>query len=371
MKQSSVHIVSLVWYKILPANYGGQKVIASLNQTLGNYFLLTCLCSNNNQPSGNESYSIAPLLPTKKWQFFNPLNIYKILSFLKKIKATHLIIEHPYYAFLTIFAKNILAIKVIYRSHNIEYKRFKVINKKLALIVGLLEKLMCNQANKIFFITEEDKKKSIELYKINATKTLVIPPIITPKNLTNKNIARKLIAKKYGINNSTSIYLFNGTLDYLPNTQAVENISKYLIPELAKITNNFCVIVTGRIELQQAQHLYALKSNQLIIAGNVNNVDDYFLAADVYINTVISGGGVQTKILDALSYHLNVVCFNNMLNGIKIENTTTKIFSVELTRWDLFAHQVVCATHQYNATPNNFFEWYSDENAASLFSEVL
>jgi hypothetical protein len=361
LQSKSIHIVSLVWYKILPAQFGGQQTIAAFNNALGKEVQLTCLCSKNNVQTGNENFEVYPLLPTSKWQFINPLTWWFIYQFIKKEKATHVIAEHPYHVIASWLLHTFLKINIIHYSHNIEYERFKFLGKPYWRILFLAEYWICRFAKLNIFVTEQDKITAIKQFNLIENNCLVIPHPVTIKDFSNKEKAIEKIKAKHAIPHNHNIFLFNGTLDYAPNALAVEAIATQLIPELNKINNHFTFIITGRIEDKNYQHLFNLATEQLIITGKVENVADYFLAANVYVNAVSNGGGVQTKTLEALSYHLNVVCFEHMLNGIEMQFVEDKIFIVSINNWQQFAQTIFTALTKEVSTPPAFFEHYSYE----------
>ena len=86
------------------------------------------------------------------------------------------------------------------------------------------------------------------------------------------------------------------------------------------------------------------------------------MACDVYVNPVNIGGGVQTKTLEALSYHLNVVCFENMLNSIEVDLVKNKIFVVENHNWKQFADKIIRANLHQTTTPSAFFKYQNYDN---------
>jgi hypothetical protein len=89
-----INVMSIVWYKVLPAKYGGQKGIAYFNQQLGKTVPLTCICSYENKTEESLSYNLKPVLPKSRWQFFNPLIWKKIINISKEINPSHIILEH-------------------------------------------------------------------------------------------------------------------------------------------------------------------------------------------------------------------------------------------------------------------------------------
>jgi hypothetical protein len=362
LANQNIKIVSLVWYKILPAQFGGQQAIVGFNEALSKKESLICLCSKNNQPSGDESFTTYPVLPNNKWQFLNPITWWLIFSFCKKEKATHLIVEHPYHVIAAWLVKIKLNVTIIHRSHNIEFDRFKLLRKKYWRMIFYAEKWMCQIAMMNLFITNEDRLKAIKEFSIDGSKCLLLPHEIKEKNISKRAQSTQLIKVQYTIANDQSIFLFNGTLDYEPNANAVKSIANFLIPELNKTNANFIFIITGRIENKAFEYLLQLANKQLIFTGKVANIEDYFLACDVYVNPVNMGGGVQTKTLEALSYHLNVVCFENMLNGIEVDLVKDKIFAVKNHNWEQFAEKIMKANLLKTTTPSAFFKYQNYDN---------
>ena len=95
----------------------------------------------------------------------------------------------------------------------------------------------------------------------------------------------------------------------------------------------------------------------------------YFKAADVFINPVISGGGIQTKIIDALSYHLNVVCFHSKSLGIT--GAGGKLYAIQNGHWKDFVSAVIEAAKANDNTPPAFFETYNWRTiAANAYQKI-
>src|SRR4030095_8115952 len=122
-------ILSVVWYKILPSRFGGQKGIAEFNQFLSAKHELTCICSRDNEPTGDETYNVLAVLPKSKFQVISLRAWQQVVRAAKIQGSSHLIIEHPYYGLLGIFLKKFLGLKLIIHSHNIESVRFRELGK--------------------------------------------------------------------------------------------------------------------------------------------------------------------------------------------------------------------------------------------------
>ena len=127
-KESVEHadIVSIVWFKIFPARFGGQKGIALFTRYLSQYFRIICLCSNDNEIT-DENFQVNPVLTSGKKQFFHLSGYNKILRLIKQSKCRYILLEHCYYGLVGVFLKRRLNKLLIVHSHNIEYHRLLVV----------------------------------------------------------------------------------------------------------------------------------------------------------------------------------------------------------------------------------------------------
>jgi glycosyltransferase involved in cell wall biosynthesis len=350
---NNIKILSVVWYKVLPPKFGGQRAVAFFNEHLGLHVPLVCLCSKNNELI-KTSYKIQNLLPVSKMQFLNPLTWRKIYSTAKNEKATHLILEFPYHGIAGFICKKWLGINLIIHTHNIEFLRFKEQKKWWWGPLFHFEKWVLKNANTVLFKTEKDKLLAQKHFSLEESNLAVVPYGVEKSKMTTKGDAQGVIRKRHKIKEDEKIILFAGTLDYRPNADAVVSLVKKIIPQLDEKHFQYRIIVCGRNRLKQFEFLNSIKNDKMIFAGEVEDMENYFMAADVFINPVISGGGVQTKILDALSYHLNVVCFESKLSGIK--DAGNKIFSVQNRDWKAFVQGIIEAANKTEVTPIAFFE---------------
>src|SRR6476661_7374262 len=99
--------LSVVWYRVLPPLFGGQKGVAFFMEHLARQAPLTCLCSRTNQ-SVPAAFIIDNSLPVSKTQFLNPLCWMKIYRKAGNLRTTHLIVEFPYYGIAGWLCKQLL-----------------------------------------------------------------------------------------------------------------------------------------------------------------------------------------------------------------------------------------------------------------------
>ena len=359
---TKVKILSVVWYKVFPAEFGGQKGIVNFNKALAKQFQLTCICGSNNTLFEQEGYKIINALPVTKLQFINPVVWLKIARVAATCNATHLIIEHPYHGIAAWMLKK-KGLIIITHSHNIEYQRFKDLKKPYWPLLKLFEKWVYKMSDLVLFKTKEDADFAVREMRVLTPRTLQVGYGVEEKDLSDRATCRGEICRQHNISPAITILLFNGTLDYQPNARAVEDVYNKIVPELDKVQSYvYKIFITGRLEDGAFNKLNKLKSDKVIYAGKVDNVDAYFKAADVYINPVTTGGGVQTKTLEALSYHLNVVCMQSMLKGIDCNLARNKLFISTNNDWQHFATCIIEASKSSDTTPAVFFRQYSFDN---------
>jgi polysaccharide biosynthesis protein PslH len=360
-------ILSIVWYKVLPPVYGGQKGIADFNSALSEYAELTCLCSKNNKPDETVPYKILPKLPVNKWQFINPFVWRKIIATAGKEKVSVILLEHPYHAIAAFLCKKILSVNLVIHSHNIESYRFRQMSKWWWRLLFYYERWIHRKASLSLFKTEDDLKTAVNDFGLNAGKCMVIPFGITKDEITDRSKAAEIIRKRHSILPAERILLFAGTLNYQPNQKAVDAIEKEIIPRLNNYKLSYKFIVCGNYN-SASQPL----TENLIFANEVRDISNYFTAADVFVNPVASGGGIQTKNIEALGYHCNLVCFERMLAGIDITVCENKIFSAAENDRDEFTEKIIKAlTVPPSQTPESFFNYYSFTHHAEKLAARL
>ena len=230
-----IKILSLVSYQFLPPRMGGQKGIALFNEYLGQKLDLHCVCTQNNDPRFAGSYRISNIISNSKTRYFNPVYFFRLRKIIRSEQITHLILEHPYYAWLALLLKWFCGVKLVVHSHNIESSRFKSMGKWWWGIMWHYEKFVHSRANLNFFIQEDDRLFAIKHYKLNPGKCHAITYGIEmdkAPSADERHAARQTICSTWNISPTDKLLLFNGTLDYKPNRDALDLILEKINPLL-------------------------------------------------------------------------------------------------------------------------------------------
>jgi polysaccharide biosynthesis protein PslH len=363
---------SLVWYKILPAQFGGQKGIALFNKYLAKEISLTVICSRNNEAAADNGFDVLPVLPTGKIQFFSPFVWRKIIKLVKEKALTRLILEHPYYGLLGWWLKKTWGTRIIIHSHNIEAERFRLLGATFWWLLRGYEGWSHRQAHLSLFKTDADREYAISRYRLSPEKCMTVPYGVETPTTMDKAAAQRWLRQQYGIGATDKLLLFAGTLDYAPNAAAVQAIFSALIPQLEKNSGfPFHIIICGRNEDPAFRHLHQQSHPKVTIAGAVPDMAPYFSGTDVFINPVTTTAGIQTKNIDALAHHCTVVCFEQSATGINRTCCGEKMITIGNGDWPAFGEAIIRAAQNNSATPPAFFEQYSWASITKAVAEKI
>ncbi len=362
-----LNILSIVPYNFLPAKMGGQKGIAFFYRYFGKLVNVSCVTTKGNDKSCAENYEVLDILSNSKLRYGNLFYFFALKTIIKEKKITHLIIEHPYYGWLGILLKKFCGVKLIVHSHNIEALRFKSTGKWWWRILWNYERFVHRKADHNFFIHDDDKAYGIDVFKLDAGKCTTITygfELSAPPSNEERAAARKTICNKYAIAENKKLLLFNGTLDYKPNLDAIEAILHDINPVLINNNFNYSIIICGKNLPAVYNELKDFKDKHIVFAGFVDDINVFFKAADIFINPVIEGGGIKTKLVEALGYNMNVVTTKSGAIGVPESITGKKMFVAADNAWADFANAIAPADTSSSIPPAFFDHFYWGNIAA-------
>ena len=100
MDKEPLRILSIIPYKILPAELGGEKGIAVFNEYLAKKAELTGVTTKNNDPELAKGYLLLNFLSNNRSRYANVFLFNRIKRIIQERKIGYLISEHPYYGWL-------------------------------------------------------------------------------------------------------------------------------------------------------------------------------------------------------------------------------------------------------------------------------
>lgn len=368
-------IAALVPYQVYPAKMGGQKGIALFYQYLSERLPVTVISTRNNAFPANSAIRFKPMLGNSRWRYLNPVYFFRLRKWLLREKATHLVIEHPYYGWLGAMIRLTTKITLIVHSHNIEGLRFKSTGKWWWGILWHYEKWTHRMADHSFFVTDEDRDYAIRFFRLSGKRTHCITYGIDMHEnpaLADRLMARKILKQRHGIQSDERILLFNGTLSYGPNSDALRQIINEISPLLSKNGFRYRILVCGK-DLP-AEFLQQAGSGELAervtYAGFVDDINTYFMGSDIFLNPVNDGGGIKTKLVEALGLNLSVVSTRNGAIGVPQQLTNQKMKLVDNNDWDAFCKAIRQADPAEN-TPPVFYNHFYWGNIADKAADIL
>lgn len=363
-------VLGLVSFRIFPTQMGGHKGVVLFYKYLSQHVDVLLAVSTDNAQS-EELKTIKTLYPNKKIY----LNLFEIGE-LKKIIAENnidvIVAEHSYTGWIANKLSKATGKPFIIHSHNIESKRFHQMSKWWWKIYRRYEERIHQKASHNFFISEEDREFALKEFHISPKKCSVITYGIEPETLREE---KHLLRKKLDLHKDKIILLFNGTLDYKPNYDAVMVLINEIEPLLRSRISNYQIVITGNRATKDL--LGAMFSNENIsYKGFVDDVNLYYQSADLFLNPVINDSGVKTKLIEAIANNCTSVSTQSGAVGMRKDFCGDKLVIVNDSDWNSFAGQIIRTLKKLQSkTPQSFYDYYSwiniTKNASQKINELV
>lgn len=365
-------VITIIPYQVLPAKLGGEKGIALFTEYLGKEIPVTSIATQNNDPALAKNYLLLNQLSNNKTRYANIFLYFRLRKLIRTTRATHLIIEHPYYGWLAWLLGKTIPIPWIVHSHNIEYMRSRSIGRWWWKALKWYERWVYKKADVDLFISEDDMNHAISELNIPAKKSFPVTYGIETAAIPADRMESKLLIQQlHGIQQDEKILLFNGALYHHTNYDALTAILEHINPVLLAGGFKYKILVCGKGLPEFFGELKDYQDKNIIYAGFVDDISLYFKAADIFLNPIISGGGVKTKAIEAISMNCTVVSTEIGAMGLKKEVCADKLFVVADKDWNHFSKEVIsCMTKSAN-TPDEFFEYYYWGNIAKKVIKIL
>jgi len=218
-----------------------------------------------------------------------------------------ILVEYP---FLLINIPNDSNVPVILTQHNLEFDKIKKISKYHGIF-------------KIFVLHESRKLKKYEEKHVKE-KNVSLYTFISEKNKTE-------FEDIFGVNNTyllpvgynihvrcQSVYqegkiVFVGAMDAFQNKIAVEWFVNKIFPAIIKDYTNVKLYIIGK---NPTNEILSLSSENIIVTGTVDKIDNYINDAHLYIIPLVFGDGVKIKTLEAFATGNIVVSTSIGIEGI-------------------------------------------------------
>ncbi len=347
--------------------------MAQFFEYLGKQIDLTVISVAENDFSLAKSYKTIPLLKKSFSRYIDRSLVAKLINLTKKEGFDTIICEHPYFAWLAFAVRKRTGIKVFIHTHNIEYQRFRSTGRWWWPVLKGYEKRSFEKADGLFFITPEDREFAINNWKIDKEKCIDLPFGVTiNKYPEDKTACRHLIAQKHSIRIDEKIILFNGLLNYKPNIDALQIILDKINPILLQAASfSYKIIICGKGLPDEMNSLTDYSDKNIIYPGFAPEIEPYLKATDIFLNPVQSGGGVKTKMIEAIAYGATVVATETAATGIQRSSCGDKLITVPDDDWEGMAKAVVETANYSSQTPSEYYNYYFYGNIVNRLLEAL
>jgi polysaccharide biosynthesis protein PslH len=365
-------VLNIVPYPYLPYFSGGQKLIAHFNHYLGEQCVLHVAGTADNDNVLADTYRFHPVLKKSRFRYADVGSFTRIKQLIKREQIDTVIIEHPYLGWLGWLLKVSCKVKLVVHTHNIEYERFRTLNKSWWPVLKFYESFVLRKAHKVFCITEDDRQWMITKLNLPPEKCIVIPyGIIQEQIPIDKEQSKREVCRIHKLAPELPLFLFNGLLNYRPNLDALMVILQQINPYLQRKGLKYNILITGKRLPPELNELKAWNHQHIYYAGFVDDIDLYFKAADLFLNPVQSGGGVKTKMIEAIACGTTVVSTKTGATGIELSVAGGKLIVVDDNDWNGFAEAVSKALQLQTSTPVEYYSYYNWRRIAEHVMKAL
>ncbi len=357
-------VLAIAPYSYLPYFSGGQKYISQFLEYLGKVTDLTVVTVAANDFSLATTYKTIPLLKPGFSRYMDLSLVRKITRLVRNDKFDLIIWEHPYLAWLAFRVRKKTGIETVIHTHNIEFQRFKSIHKWWWPVLRSYEKWAFKKADRIYFITPEDQQFAVRRWKIENSKCIQVPFGIDIRHYPDdRKAAREEIARTYHIKDDERILIFSGLLSYKPNLDALMAILQEINPRLMAASSfHYKLLVCGKGLPGHLNNLKDYENKNVIFTGFVRNINTFYKASDMLLNPVQTGGGIKTKMIEAIAYGAAVIATDSGAAGVDPAICGKKLIRVTDNNWEGFAREILGRGPDYLKTPESFYEHYYWEN---------
>lgn len=123
--------------------------------------------------------------------------------------------------------------------------------------------------------------------------------------------------------------IFVGKMSYEPNIVAVTFFANKIFPSLKERFPSLEFSIVGANPDERVKKLNSIEG--VNVTGFVDSVEPYFQSATVVVAPMLTGAGIQNKIIQAMSYGCCVATSSIGAEGLEISNGEIAIFDHEQT----------------------------------------
>jgi glycosyltransferase involved in cell wall biosynthesis len=225
-------------------------------------------------------------------------------------------------------------------------------------LVFAVEWLAFRLAHHLYFISPDEVRPGQQAFGLSPEKCSVLPYGTPHAHQPERQNARDRIRQKHGYGEKECLIIFFGPQTYQPNLEAVMRIVERIEPafrQMADFPYRFLICGGGL----PAQHDQLRAYRNVDYLGYVEDIEAYVQAADLMVNPVNSGGGVKTKLVEAIALGTTVVSSYTGALGVVPQACGPKLRRVADEDYPAFAETLLqCFRDGQVPTPATFYDTY-------------
>lgn len=351
-------VLAIAPYPYLPYFSGGQKLIARFLHHLGTRTGLTVVSVPDNDAAQAGPYQLLPLMKKGFSRYLDPSLPGKLISLVREHQADTILIEHPYLHWVAERVRQATGVRYVLHTHNIEFQRFRSLGRWWWPVLRWYERRAFRKADQVLFITPEDRAFAIREWKLPPEKCIDFPAgVETAGYPGDRGSCRQLLEKRHALPAYHQLLLFNGLLRYGPNLDALKIILEKILPLLEATGNPLTLLVCGKDLPAEMNELRDYRERGVVFAGFVDDIETYLKGCDTLLNPVQSGGGIKTKMVEAIAFGCRVVATRTGATGMDPGRCGEKLAIVDDGDWKAFATAVM-QREKNPETPAAYYDYY-------------
>ncbi len=361
----------VVPYRFVPPANGGHQAAFGFCEFLAREMPLVCISTTNNEPE-QAPFPMRLLFEDEVYKYANPLLAWRCFRLFRKEKIDVCITHQPFIAPLLLPVTALLGISLHIYVQNLEYRRFRSMGKWFWPIVYAIEWITFKLAGRLYFISPDELEPGKRAFGLKDEKCSVVP-FGTRHRHPPEDIAqaRRQIRQRHGYGEKEFLIIFFGPQSYQPNLEAVELIIHHINPlmqEKADFPYRFLICGGGLPGENDKLNAFP----QVDYLGFVPDIEAYVKAADVMINPVNTGGGVKTKLVEAIALGKTVVSSRTGALGVGPTACGEKLLRIEDEDYPAYCEALIRLQQQPPfPTPPSFYERYYWKNVIKEVVEVI
>ena len=254
--------------------------------------------------------------------------------------------------------ESIIAKRHVERSQNIITKAFWWLQWKKMFSY---EKKACNSFDTVIAVSEKDKELFLRLYRAENVKT--IPT----------GVDLDYYAPMPQIEEKENSLVFCGSMDWLPNEDAINYFIEDILPLVKKEVPGVHLTVVGR-NPSPAMQKKVKKCPEVSLTGWVEDTRPYLAQSSLFIVPIRIGGGTRMKIFEAMAMRKAVISTTIGAEGLPLKDGENIILEDEAATFAIGVNEMLVDEEKKEKIVKNARNYVEDnfswKKIAAIFSNI-